>query len=90
MAGSFWSSMHFKAIAEVNAALRARELKNPGVRGEGSAVSQINSSSWCVVDAPACMPQACLTVLVVIFFSSPFTLAFQHIRGRSPRGPSLS
>ena len=60
MAGSYWSSQHCKAAAEVNAVLRARELKHPSMHGDGSIVSRLNSSCWCVVVCRACIHVACL------------------------------
>ena len=76
MAGSYWSSQHCKAVVEVNAALRARELKNPGANENGSVVGRINSSSWSVFLALVCLLVAVLFGLIV-FSPSHRTAAYQ-------------
>ena len=77
MAGSYWSSQHCKAVAEVNSALRARELKVPGLQVKGSVVRQINGSSWFVAVYPSLMHAYC-------FFALSFVVAFSCVRHACP------
>ena len=65
MAGSYWSSQHCKAVVEVNAALRARELVT--ACDAATVISRINSSSWYFIISLDCTRVFCVSTHAYFF-----------------------